>query len=285
MIFSMRSILDNESLSQPLVSIIMAAYNADRFIGGAIRSVLSQTYTNIELIIVDDGSTDRTRSVIEQFADDRIRYYYQVNRGVSAARNVALDEMRGDFFCFLDADDELTSTSIEKRLRLFLTNEDVYFVDGTVEILDADMRRRLEVRRHDFMGRPFTALLRLDNSCFFGPTWMIKVVHGRKDRFLEGLTHSEDLLFYLSISADGGDYQAVDDIIYRYRKGHASAMSNLDQLWQGYKSVSRTIQSWPVAREEDVSGFRRKIRLIMFKSFLSRLRVFSAMKALVEPLT
>src|SRR5687767_1726855 len=100
----------------PLVSIIMPAFNAEKFIEAAIQSVLDQTYSNIELIIINDGSSDRTEEKIFKFNANCIRYFKQENKGVSAARNQGLENMRGDFFCFLDADDIYPLNSIASRM-------------------------------------------------------------------------------------------------------------------------------------------------------------------------
>lgn len=90
-----------------LVSVVMPAYNASRFIAESIQSVQNQTYTNWELIIVDDGSTDNTYEIAANFAaaDKRIKIKQQKNSGVSSARNLALDCARGGYIAFLDADD------------------------------------------------------------------------------------------------------------------------------------------------------------------------------------
>jgi glycosyltransferase involved in cell wall biosynthesis len=88
-----------------LVSIMMPAYNAASYIGQAIESVLAQHYSNWELIIVDDGSTDPTAALCARYPDPRIRRFHQPNSGEAGARNRALQEMKGEFIAFLDADD------------------------------------------------------------------------------------------------------------------------------------------------------------------------------------
>ena len=87
-----------------IVSVIIPAYNCDRYIGEAIASVLAQTYTDYELIIVDDGSTDNTAQAIESYGD-RINYIYQTNQGVAPARNRGLAAAQGKYIAFLDQDD------------------------------------------------------------------------------------------------------------------------------------------------------------------------------------
>jgi glycosyltransferase involved in cell wall biosynthesis len=89
----------------PLVSVVVITYNGAEFVGRAIESVLRQSWGNLELIVVDDGSTDDTPGVIARFDDPRLRYLKQTNRGPNAARNYGIRESRGDFVAFLDCDD------------------------------------------------------------------------------------------------------------------------------------------------------------------------------------
>lgn len=88
----------------PLVSVIIPNFNHAQYLGDAIRSVLDQSYANVEVIVVDDGSTDQSRAVAAQFGD-RILYLYQTNRGLSAARNTGIQAARGEYIGLLDADD------------------------------------------------------------------------------------------------------------------------------------------------------------------------------------
>lgn len=99
------------------ISIIMPTYNRGPLIACAIRSILQQTYTNFELIIVDDGSTDRTREVVESFEDARIRYVFQQNKGVSAARNTGLSHAEGQYIAYLDSDNEWRSRYLEYSIK------------------------------------------------------------------------------------------------------------------------------------------------------------------------
>ena len=89
----------------PRISVIIPTYNRANIVGDAISSVLNQTFTDFELIVIDDGSTDETGEVVRAYADPRLRYIRQVNRGVSAARNAGLGIATGQFIAFLDSDD------------------------------------------------------------------------------------------------------------------------------------------------------------------------------------
>src|SRR5687768_6849004 len=115
--------------ANPLVSVIMPVFNGAAFIEAAIRSVLEQSYSNIELIIVNDGSLDDTEAVIMRLLeqDSRIRYFIQDRKGVSSARNKGLQQMKGLFVLFLDADDCLTTNSIGSRIQKFELDDTLSF--------------------------------------------------------------------------------------------------------------------------------------------------------------
>ncbi|MEG5171860.1 glycosyltransferase [Microcoleus sp. B3-D7] len=102
----------------PRVSVIIPAYNADRYIAQAVESVISQTYKNWEIIVVDDGSTDDTRQVLQPYVE-KIRYVYQENQGVAAARNRGIQESRGELIAFLDQDDFFLSDKLAGQVALF----------------------------------------------------------------------------------------------------------------------------------------------------------------------
>jgi glycosyltransferase involved in cell wall biosynthesis len=102
--------------TRPKVSVLMACHNARQFIEAAISSVLGQTHQNWELIIVDDGSTDRSSEVVAAFRSDKIHLEIQSNRGAANARNVALRRATGDFVIFMDSDDVIAPTHLEALL-------------------------------------------------------------------------------------------------------------------------------------------------------------------------
>src|SRR6266513_6470560 len=100
----------------PLVSILIPAYNAERWIADTIRSALAQTWPRKEIIIVDDGSRDQTRRVARQFASGDVSVIAQENQGAAAARNNAFELCQGDYIQWLDADDLLSPDKIAKQM-------------------------------------------------------------------------------------------------------------------------------------------------------------------------
>ena len=264
----------------PSVTVIMPVYNAQDYVAEAIQSILSQSHSDWELLVVNDGSTDDSERVIRSFDDPRIHYFKQENRGVSVARNVGLKHMRGNYFCFLDADDVLTPESLAARCTILDSQPDVCFVDGSVEVMDRELKTVIRLKEHTFIGNPINALLSLDSSCFFGPTWMIRRMPDTIYSFRESLTHGEDLLFYMTISQNGL-YFPIKEVTYRYRSDNNSAMSDIDGLWSGYKTILSYLTDSGIESSQ-VSAFRRKIYMIMLKSFVGAGRPWKAMKLLLE---
>ncbi|MDB5143946.1 MAG: hypothetical protein JWQ66_2659 [Mucilaginibacter sp.] len=102
----------------PLVSVCIPVYNAEKYVSEAIESVLNQTYSNIEVIIADDGSNDDTVSILHrEFRNERVLFCRQKNKGAAAARNLAFLKSKGDFIKFLDADDLISAKTIESQVR------------------------------------------------------------------------------------------------------------------------------------------------------------------------
>ncbi|MFV8571118.1 glycosyltransferase family 2 protein [Marinobacter sp. SBS5] len=110
--------------SKPLVSIVIAAYNASQYIRETLDSILAQTYKNLEIIVVDDGSTDNTADLVKAYSP-RVDYYYQENSGSCASpRNTGLKKIKGDFVTFFDADDIMLPEKIETQVGALLANPD-----------------------------------------------------------------------------------------------------------------------------------------------------------------
>lgn len=125
---------------EPKVSIIVPAFNAEKYIAGTIKSVLNQTYSHWELLVVDDGSTDRTKDIVKEYlGDPRISYFYKNNGGQGSARNLGIKKAKGFYLAFLDADDLWDSHKLEVQLAV-LMKEDVSLVFSKVRCIDKNGR-------------------------------------------------------------------------------------------------------------------------------------------------
>jgi glycosyltransferase involved in cell wall biosynthesis/SAM-dependent methyltransferase len=127
---------EKETSKKHLVSVIIPCYNHERFLGEAIESTLVQTYPNVEIIVVDDGSTDNTADVAAGYPS--VQYVYQANQGLAAARNTGLGMSHGELLVFLDADDRLMPAAVEHGVRHLLSSSDSAFVSGRYRYIDED---------------------------------------------------------------------------------------------------------------------------------------------------
>ena len=233
-------------------------------------------------MVIDDGSLDETAKIIKEIKDTRIKYFYEDNQGVSAARNLGLKNMSGDYFCFLDADDIFPPKSLESRLTVFYKNPNTNFVDGIVHIYDETLKMKRSIWVPSYKGYPIDPLLLLSGKCFFGNTWLIKRFRNKIYQFHEGLTHGEDLLFYIELALHGGEYDFTDNVILHYRKGHPSAMQNLKGLEEGYRYIYRTLLNHDQISPEKAEIFKRKAMRIMLKSYLGRIKPYHALLSQIK---
>ncbi len=120
--------------SHPLISVIIPAYNAEAFIEKALNSVLTQSYPQFEVLIINDGSTDNTATIINRYQDTRIRLINQINGGLSNARNTGIKEARGNYLAFLDADDYWTHKKLEKQIALLSEHPEISFCSSQSRI-------------------------------------------------------------------------------------------------------------------------------------------------------
>ena len=122
---------------QPVVSVIIPTYNREKFIGEAINSVLDQTYHDFEIIVVDDGSTDRTRDIVMAFPG-KVRYVHQTNQGRSRARNYALSLARGSYIAFLDSDDLYLPEKLALQVAYMDAHPEVNMIYTSAYCIDED---------------------------------------------------------------------------------------------------------------------------------------------------
>lgn len=263
-----------------MISIITPAFNAEHSIGQAIASVQRQSREDWELIIIDDGSTDATRSIAEAFSDRRIKVIWQENAGVSAARNTGLGLARGEYITFLDADDTLPRDALKLRADLLDREPQIDIVHGAVQLLCDD--HKLRVVQPDLKSGPLLdRLIRLQEDVFVGVCYMLRRKKIGQHLFHEKLSHSEDLIFYLTLAYDADlEYAAVPETVYEYRRRTTSAMSNLDGLEAGYLELLRRVSGMERISKGSYTYLRRRVKRILFLSWLRHGRPIKALRSL-----
>ena len=264
------------------VSIITPVFNGDLFMRDAVAAVFAQTRTDWEWIIVNDGSTDGTGAFLDALTDPRIMVVHQANAGVSAARNTALDRVRGDYVTFLDADDVLPADAFRVRSAVLDAQPGVDIVHGSVQVTS----RGVPVRRYDPDLRPgplLQRLARMEEGVFFGTIYMLRREKIGRHRFPVGVTHCEDLIFFLTLAHEADlQYAAVSEVVYEYRVQPQSAMTNLDGLERGYLELVRHSAGLPRIDAAGRMIQQQRVRRILFRSWLRRFRPDRALAALVK---
>ena len=194
------------SRSHPSVSVVIPTYNRCKYVTKAIDSVLAQTFTDYEIIVVDDGSTDNTRVVLQSYLS-KIRYIFQENKGVSAARNAGIVAAKGEWIAFLDSDDEWLSAKLELQMKDINQHPDAILVCSNVSF-----EGPTEMQIDYFKG----CLSFCKNKVFFvkeplfkSYAWTSTVLAKRNEVFAVGLfdeklTIHEDTDLFLRLSLIGG---------------------------------------------------------------------------------
>lgn len=208
----------------PEVSVIIPTFNRADLLAQAIDSVLSQSYTDFELIVVDDGSTDATQALLSQYRG-RIRYLFQENRGVSAARNLGIKAARGLYICLLDSDDLWLRDKLKEQIRLMKGDPKIR-VSYTDEVWTRGGKRVNQGKRHrKYSGWILRKLLPL---CLISPSSVMieRGVFEEVGLFDESFPVCEDYDLWLRIGSRMSIYLIEKPLIVK-RGGRADQLSRI----------------------------------------------------------
>lgn len=203
---------------KPLVSVIMPAYNAERYIEIAIDSIINQTYQNWELCIIDDCSTDATMQVVNQYDDRRIRIFHnEKNQGIAFSRNKALDYCIGKYIAIMDDDDYSFPLRFEKQVDYLNEHSEIDILGGAVERIDAE--GRVISKASQVLYNPmFIKTQFLFRNIFYNSEVMFRrdLVDKYHIRYSDGCYGMEDFKFWIECSKVGL-MTNLDDKVIQYR--------------------------------------------------------------------
>ena len=230
---------------KPLVSVIIPFYNDQLYIVHCVKSVMMQTYKNLEIILIDDGSTDSSYLLCRQLAtsDHRIRLIHQQNKGVSSARNTGLENVNGEYIIFADADDYFCSTSIQEMLAAVSNHSSDFVIfeykecesycatesksssTGLIQKLTADEAFRKIINPYGFYGSVWAKLFKTE------------IINRYNLRFDEHISVGEDLMFVINYMTKIRNYLYSSSIVYNYYNNQQSVLRS-DKITNYRKRIS-----------------------------------------------
>ena len=215
-----------ENNNRPLVSVIIPTYNSEIYLSESINSILSQSYTNFEIIIIDDGSTDNTRQLITKFGD-RVQYIYQEHMGISSALNNAIKYSSGIYLSFLDADDLWTSNKLKLQLSLIMDKPEIDMVFGHISQFISPELSTKETKNFHCPNSPMPGYSR--TAMLIG-----KESYSRVGSFSEKYTTGEFIDWYLRAQDVGLKSYLLSDIVLMRRIHKNNTTKNKEKLGEDY---------------------------------------------------
>lgn len=223
-----------------LVSVITPAYNAEKYISSAIESVLAQTYTNWEMIIVDDGSTDSTAEIIKKYLkDNRIKYYLMdKNSGAAVATNVAIEKATGSLIAFLDADDYWKKDKLEKHVKFMLENDYAFTFSG-YEIIGEKENKYVAAPKSQNYGQY------LSNTVIGTSVAMLDLKKIGFDFRMVNIRKDFDSMTWAKLLREGNVAYGLDESLAYYRKVEGSISNDKWKAAKNHWKNCREIEKLP----------------------------------------
>lgn len=237
------------------VSIIVPIYNTEKYLEACLSSIKNQTHKNLEIILVDDGSTDNSGKIADAFAksNKRIKVIHQKNAGQSAARNRGLKEATGDFISFIDSDDRIDQTFIEKLLAPYKDTDTSITVCGRhYEMLRQKYRKTTYIsyirprKKHESKKAYILYLLTIDGRMYSATDKIFRADIAKKLKFNESINFSEDTNYVLDyLKKSPGEIKFVLEPLYIYNYGtETSTIRKSSVIWSNWQAAYQNLKSW-----------------------------------------
>lgn len=257
-----------------LISVIIPIYNVRKYISRCINSVIGQSYSQIEIILVDDGSTDGSSAVCDKFAkkDSRIRVIHKKNAGVSVARNVGIENSKGKYICFLDSDDFLPKRSLE-WLYQGVFNEDVELSIGSWTMIGAKGVRSNQYEKQKVSRAEKENFIQaLNMPEMKGPVaklFCAEIIKNNNLSFPENILVSEDTIFVYQYLKHCNNIQVLDKNVYYYNR--LSINSATTKYYEDFHKASLLCLKEFLCNvvDDDIELYRLQVQEKIVKDFLS----------------
>lgn len=203
------------------ISVIIPFYNEEKYIKECIDSVINQTYKNIEIILINNNSTDNTLNIIKKINDERIKIYECNQQGVSHARNVGIKKATGRYICFIDSDDYWEKEKLEKQIKFIKENKYKFIYSDYMFLKKNGKKKRVKV------PKSLTYKQAIKNTCIFTSTVMIDTKYIEKKYInMPPLKRGEDTATWWQILKTGVTAHGINEVLAYYRLKKNSLSSN-----------------------------------------------------------
>lgn len=243
---------------KPKVSIIVPIYNTAKYLPKCLDSIVNQTYHNLEIILVNDGSTDNSSQIIQQYAkkDSRIQIINQKNAGQSAARNSGIQKATGKYISFIDSDDEIAHVFIDHLMKPFLSNSYTslsvcglrYRWLKTNTKQDVFLKPLRPKRAHESRAAYILFLLAVDGRMYSSFNKIYKKEYLKNARFNQGLNFAEDTKFvldYLKNTPDNTTISFILEPLCYYNYGtNTSTLQKTAIKWSNWQKSYQNLKNW-----------------------------------------
>ncbi len=226
-----------------LVSIIIPAYNVEKYITNCVHSILNQNYSNIEILIIDDGSTDKTGTIIDEYSqkDKRIITFHKLNEGVSSARNYGITQAKGEYIVFVDGDDALSEDFVEYMLNLITKNNADFALSKNC--FSSISSYNFKDDHIDVLSQELAIALLLSPKIIVGcwnKIYKTALIKEKRLTFSKELFYGEGLEFIIKVAQNSNKIVVGSKKVYFYRRDNSSSATttvNINGLRNGEKAL------------------------------------------------
>ncbi|MCD7745951.1 MAG: glycosyltransferase [Lachnospiraceae bacterium] len=270
-------------MEQPLVSIIVPIYNAEDYIGRCVDSILKQEYQNLEILLIDDGSSDGTAQLLDEYEkkDARIRVIHQENAGVSASRNRGLELAQGTYVQFADSDDWLTPDSTKLLVRPAVEKNCDLVIGDFYRVNGKRLSQKGDIDADHVMDRREFASYMIENPAdyYYGVLWnklfRRSIIEEHQIRMDEEIDWCEDFLFNLEYIRYAEVIFAIQVPVYYYKKRKDSLVSQGASISNTVKMKSSVFDYYNAfyrdVYEEDYAEVKQKVRMFLISTAMDGL--------------
>ncbi|QTD37559.1 glycosyltransferase [Polaribacter batillariae] len=210
---------------EDLISIIIPVYNTHQYLEACINSVNNQTYANVEVIVVDDGSNQKTKNKIQELSTKIDVLLTQENSGQSTARNLGIENAKGNYIVVLDSDDYFESTFCEKALKKIKQNNEVKIVTCRANIIFNNKIKDIFIPKGGDLSKMIIKNTAMGSCMFKRKDW--QYVTGYDEKMRKGF---EDWEFYIRLLKNGGYVFVIDEVLFNYRRHTLSTTTKANKI-------------------------------------------------------